>query len=286
MKKIISFIAVFILMALCPVLGSADDLIPAQKNFRSSIMQFLKEEGFSPYIDESDNTLCFKKEGTLYWVGISEDSPFYVEFHRNNVSTSDADKDIALIAALQTTKKAKCVKALNNENNVSIVIEMFCHSAEEFKYIFYRSLKELDRADEMLKDDYADLSGSSGMPFSFNSADISNVKRDGAVITSYGSTIYSKDTRYLKPRINLNVTTGGRYDIYTKMYNAAGALATGSNSPSGYSYMDTVTMESGNHSYELSGWGADTDGHWGKGTYRFEFYYNGNLIGSKSFTVK
>lgn len=286
MRNIISLIAVFILIAFCPVALSADDLTTAQKNFRSSIMQFLKEEGFSPYIDESDNTLCFKKEGTLYWIGVSEDQPFYVEFHRSNVGTSDADKSAVLLAAAQTTKRVKCVKAIRNDENVSIVIEMFCHSPEEFKYIFYRSLKELEKADGMLKDEYADLSDSSDMPFSFNSAEVANVKKDGSFITGYGSNIYSSSTRYLKPRISLNVNNGGRYEIYTKMYDATGNLATGSNSPSGYSYMNTVDMESGSHTYELSGWGSDTDGKWGKGSYRFEFYYNGNLIGTKSFTVK
>lgn len=42
MRNIISLIAVFILIAFCPVALSADDLTTAQKNFRSSIMPIVR----------------------------------------------------------------------------------------------------------------------------------------------------------------------------------------------------------------------------------------------------
>ena len=45
-------------------------------------------------------------------------------------------------------------------------------------------------------------------------------------------------------------------------------------------------MSEGLHTYLLSGWGSNTDGHWKEGEYRFEFYYDGSLIGKKSFSVR
>ena len=61
----------------------ADELTPEQMSFRSNIMQFLKEEGFSPTIDENDNSVMFKKEGHLHWIAIRDKNPFYVEFFRS-----------------------------------------------------------------------------------------------------------------------------------------------------------------------------------------------------------
>ena len=52
-----------VLFAACVILHSvvqAADLTPEQEKFRSNIIQFLKEEGFSPTIDEDDNSVNFK----------------------------------------------------------------------------------------------------------------------------------------------------------------------------------------------------------------------------------
>ena len=263
------------------------ELTPEQKAFRSSIMSFIREEGFSPSIDE-DNSLTFKKEGELYWIDIADSSPFYIEFHRSGLKCSDANKNLVLQSCNEANKKVRCVKAIMGETSVSLAIELFCHSAEEFKYTFYKSLKELDNAYSTIKEYYnkMDDDSTSSLPFSFSSCEVANVDTDGNIITDYEQTIYDFKTRYLKPRITVNVRTAGTYDIYVKLFTPSGTLATGSSSPSGYSYKHSVTMTSGVHSYGLSGWGSNTAGHWKEGNYRFEFYYNGTLIGKKNFSVK
>lgn len=263
------------------------ELTSEQKAFRSSIMSFIREEGFSPSIDE-DNSLTFKKEGELYWIDIADGSPFYIEFHRLGLKCSDANKNMVLQACNEANKKVRCAKAIMGENSVSIVIEIFCHSAEEFKYTFYKSLKELDNSYTKAKEYYnkMDEGSTSSLPFSFSSCEVANVDVDGNIITDYGQTIYDFKTKYLKPKITVDVNTAGTYDVYVKLFKPSGALATGNGSPSGYSYKESVTMDSGVHSYKLSGWGSNTAGHWKEGTYRYEFYYKGTLIGQKSFSVK
>ena len=284
MKKNILLMVLAVISAL-PL--ASRELTPEQKAFRSSIMSFIREEGFSPSIDE-DNSLTFKKEGELYWIDIAESSPFYIEFHRSGLKCSDANKNIVLQSCNEANKKVKCVKAIMGETSVSLVIELFCHSAEEFKYTFYKSLKELESAYSTVKGYYNKMDDDStpSLPFTYTSCEVANVDTDGNIITDYGQTIYDFKTRYLKPRITVNVKTAGTYDIYVKMFTPSGTLATGSSSPSGYSYKHSVTMTSGVHSYGLSGWGSNTAGHWKEGNYRFEFYYNGALIGKKRFSVK
>lgn len=264
----------------------ADELTPEQKAFRSSIMTFLREEGFVPSIDD-DNSLTFKKEGVLYWIDVAENSPFYAELHRIGLKCNNANSNNILQACNETNKKVKCVKAIMGEGTLAFVIEQYCHSAEDFKYTFYKNIKELDNAYSTLVDKYNQLDGeTSSMPFVITSSDVANVERNGNIITGYGKTIYDFKTKYLKPKVNVRVNSPGTYDIYVKFYTPSGELSTGTDSPSGYSWKNSVTMEQGEHFYTLSGWGSATAGHWKMGTYRIEYYYNGKLIGNKSFEVK
>lgn len=260
---------------------------PEQDTFRSSIISFLREEGFSPSIDD-DSSITFKKEGELYWIDVSESSPFYVEFHRNGFNCENANMDLVLRSCNESNKKVKCVKAFMETSSVTLAIELYCHSVEEFKYTFYKSLKELDRAYATVKEYYNNPENdlAQAMPFSFVSCEVANSDKDGKIETDYGKPIYDFSTKYLKPRITLDVKTAGTYDIYVKMYTPSGSLSTGNNSPTGYSYKYSVTMTTGTHTYALTGWGSDTAGHWKEGDYRFEFYYKDSLIGKKSFSIK
>lgn len=281
-RRILMFVACVAVV----VCARAAELTPEQKAFQNSIKTFLREEGFIPTIDE-ENSLLFKKEGKQYWLDVADASPFYIEFHRKGLGIEDADKDVVLKACNEANRRIKCVKAIMLDKSVSLVIETFCHSAEEFKYTFYTCLKELDRAYDKVMEYYSNNvnEGSSYAPFSFNSASVANVEYDGTIISGYDSTILSYKTKYLKPSITLNVKQAGTYDIYVKMYDASGSLCTGSSSPSGYSFYTSVKMTAGINTYYLSGYGNKTAGYWKAGSYRLEFYYNGTMMGQKSFRV-
>ncbi|MBR0187203.1 MAG: hypothetical protein IJQ09_01290, partial [Prevotella sp.] len=62
-------------------------------------------------------------------------------------------------------------------------------------------------------------------------------------------------------------------------------LSTGNISPSGYTYKSDVYINSYTTSVELLGWGGNNAGHWKAGKYRWEFWYNSEKIGEKSFTI-
>ena len=154
MKNRITVIALT-LLAMANLLCAAD-LTDEQKAFQTSVMQFIKEEGFSPTIDE-DNSINFKKEGVLYWIDVSEGGPYYVEFHRSGLSCETANEDYVIRACNETNRTMKCVKTIKKKSSVSVVIELFCHSAEEFKYTFYRSMKALDSGYNTVKEEYNKL---------------------------------------------------------------------------------------------------------------------------------
>lgn len=269
------------------------NLTSEQKAFQTSIMNFLKEEGFSPYIDSDDGSLSFKKEGELHWINIYEKLPFYVEFYKSGFNLNDVDTDAIVKACNYGNKTVKCAKAYMLDNSLSIVIEMFCHSAEEFKYVFYKNMKSLDEAKSKVKEYYNENPRGGGTrtttsystPFTINNVEVANGDEDGNIITSYGSTIYDYKTKYLMPRLNVTVNTAGTFEIYIKLYTPDGSMSKGSTSPEGYTYKQSISMTTDKNAYRLGGWGGKDEGHWKMGEYRFEFYYKDKLVGQKTFKV-
>lgn len=122
-------------------------------------------------------------------------------------------------------------------------------------------------------------------PFVITSIEIGNTDYDGNVINNYGSKIYGYQTKYLKPKLYVSVNTSGTYIIYHKLYKPDGTLSTGTNSPSGYSSSREVSLYSTTSYVYMYGWGSNTAGHWSAGQYRWEFWYSGEKIGEKSFTI-
>lgn len=125
-----------------------------QSRFRDNIVQFLKEEGFTPTINSDDDSVDFNKDGTVYWICVSGGNPFYVEIHRTGLDCKSADMNRVIAAVNEGNKKVKCAKAIRYDSSVAFVIEMYCHSAEEFRYVFYKSLKELDAIKNTVADYY------------------------------------------------------------------------------------------------------------------------------------
>lgn len=167
------------IMVICLVfvqMAQAEELTSAQLKFRSNIVQFLTEEGFAPSIDDEDNSINFKKEGTLHWISIEDSKPFYIEFHRSGLNSEDANRNVVIEAVNEANRVVRCAKAMLNKSSVSIAIEMYCHSAEEFRYVFYKSLAALEESEKKLQDYYNEHT---------NVSSASNAKAAGSLSTLF-----------------------------------------------------------------------------------------------------
>lgn len=125
----------------------------------------------------------------------------------------------------------------------------------------------------------------SPLPFKVTNVVICNVDYSGKIITDYDFEIKSAKSQYLKPKLTIEATTEGTYDIYVKAYNATGNLVTGSTSPDRYSYKDSVSINNRTKEYSLTGWGSSNSGFWKTGKCRFEFYYDDRYLFTKEFFV-
>lgn len=282
MKKII-FTLLIVLQAIAVL--AQDDITVEGKHFRSDIMQFLREEGFTPSIDDEEHDLRFKKEGKLYWMYFYNSSPIYVQFYKVGENTKSYD-EVKVLKAVNKANVNGVAKAYRtSQGSTYFLTEAYFHSSEEFKYVFYKYLNALDDTRQTFIDALDNNGeGSSNKPFSIYACDVANVKNDGTVISDYGKSIYSSSSRYIKSKIDVNTNIEGSYDIYIKFITPTG-MSSGTGSPSGYSFKQTIDLKKSQTSYILSGWGSDNAGHWTAGSYRMEFYYQGDLLYTKDFTV-
>lgn len=152
----------------------ADELTPEQKKFRSNLYQFLREEGFSPSIDPEDNSVTFKEDGELFWIQVGDANPYYVEFHKSGFKCNDADVDVVGKAVNEGNLKVRCAKAIFTGKTISLVVEMYCHSPEEFRYIFYKSKQELLELEKTVKEYYDEHESLNNMTQTVSSKSVMN----------------------------------------------------------------------------------------------------------------
>lgn len=186
----------------------AEELGITQKKFRASLQEFLKEEGFVPIIEDGDNNLYFKKEGTLYWISFGGTSPTYIELHRSGLKCEDTDNSLVLQAVNAANRKVRSAKAMFNDTSVTFAIEMYCHSPEEFKYIFYKCLNELENIKESVTEYYnGENSTITNTGSTSNSSDVSKF------FPIYGLTLGKSTTRDMKAKGHVvkTVDSGGQY---------------------------------------------------------------------------
>lgn len=155
-----------IILFLPSLIGRAEEMSYEAKTFRSNIQTFLREEGFAPTVD-NDGSLCFKKEGTAYWIDVIGDKPFYVTFHREPLGTDNAPELAVLEAINEVNTNIRAIKCCYMNDHVSFAIESYCYVAEDFKYVFYSYLGILEASNDLVKEAYSKYDSSSSNSSSY-----------------------------------------------------------------------------------------------------------------------
>lgn len=146
-----------------------------------------------------------------------------------------------------------------------------------------KTLSDYSKIRKELSDIKSDLK--SLMPFVITEVQIGNVYKGSAVETDYGKSIYSVNTMYLSPKICYRGFYRGSYFLKTKWYRPDGSLSRGDSSPSDSSQADNYFLSEGRGTTILTGWGNEDKGHWGKGDYRFEIWYENRCVFLKHFKI-
>lgn len=154
MKKIMLF--VMLLLATMPLV--AEELTQEEKRFRSQIQSYIRDEGYSPYID-TDETVTFKYEGDTYWVVVEEyKNGFYVTFNMS-LGMEDANVRDALIAADETMSELKFLRIYRTSSKKSLMIQVagYYTSINQFKEMFSSMLYIVSEGEQRLQDKYSEM---------------------------------------------------------------------------------------------------------------------------------
>ena len=143
MKRIM-FIAICILLGAMKMSAQSREITPEQLDFRNQIQQFLKEEGYVPSVDEEDNSLVWKKEGTAYWLYVEAGpDPFYIEIHKGGFDL-EGDKKLFYESCNYANLNQRCSKASVGNSSIIFTSELWCSSIDHFRKVFNKYISCLD----------------------------------------------------------------------------------------------------------------------------------------------
>lgn len=111
-----------------------------------------------------------------------------------------------------------------------------------------------------------------------------NVDKESTIINDYGTDMYASEIKYFKPKVFYKglADTDKNITLYVKILKDDGSVMSGADSPEGYTFKNDIKIEPGSGKFIiLSGWGNNNGGSYSAGQYKYEIWYNGNIIFQK-----
>lgn len=121
---------------------------------------------------------------------------------------------------------------------------------------------------------------------SITSVEFGSVDYDGNLEVDYGSPLYKKDVRYVKPRITYNSGQEQKKTVYYKFFWPGGGLIHNDDDPEGYTSKQDVAFKLGRNSFTAYGRGYRDPGNYTPGVYKFEVWIDGKCSYSTTFEIK
>lgn len=123
---------------------------------------------------------------------------------------------------------------------------------------------------------------------SISSVSFANTDKNGNIINDYGQTLYDGKVQYLKPKIYYY----GKYSsnqeaiLYIRYFKSSGDLVSGTTSPLGFSYKETITIKPGANNLTLTGFGNESATNYTEGTCKVEIWIDGEKLYDTSVNIK
>lgn len=287
----------------------AGDLTPVQEKAQRSLYAYLMKEKFDPSVDPSDNSVCFRRAGVLYWITFAEDSPILYTFHRKAFKVgNDANsykRTPAIIAANEVNCSHKTVKLTVEEKKVEISIQVYASKTEDFTSVFSSYFKRFEDIDTGFKTAYKtalkaerdaaeriEQEARKNIPPSILRDYVANVSfrlldENGNEKSAYDQPLRSFNARYIQARIEftpwkdkdadfkiqLKVTKPDGNPIFlpNKKVTAEGDI--------------TIAKSRKNQMIEIDQFGSSKEGFWKAGEYKVEVIESGDVIYTTSFNI-
>lgn len=286
----------------------AGDLTPAQEKAQRALYAYLDKNKYNPEVD-TDNSVCFRVGGILYWINIDEESPMLYTFHRKGFKVGTEESSFkrrpAIMATNEVNSKHNIVKLTVEEKKVEVIMQVYAAKTEDFTAVFNNYLKCFDKVDEDFKKAYstalraekdaadrAEQEVRKNLPPSVLKGRVVGISfrlldADGREKTAYDQPLRSFNARYIQARIEFNpwkekdadfklqlkVTRPDGNPIYLpgKKVTAEGDV--------------TIQKSKKNQMIEINQFGTNQEGFWKAGEYKVELLEGGYVIYTTTFNI-
>lgn len=286
----------------------AGDLTPAQEKAQRALYAYLDKNKYNPEVD-TDNSVCFRVGGILYWINIDEESPMLYTFHRKGFKVGTEESSFkrrpAIMAANEVNSKHNIVKLTVEEKKVEVIMQVYAEKTEDFTAVFNKYLKCFDKVDEDFKKAYstalraekdaadrAEQEARKNLPPSVLKDRVVGISfrlldADGKEKSAYDQPLRSFNARYIQARIEFNpwkekdadfklqlkVTRPDGNPIYLpgKKVTAEGNV--------------TIQKSKKNQMIEINQFGTNKEGFWKAGEYKVELLEGGDVIYTTTFNI-
>lgn len=289
--------------------ASAGDLTPAQKDAQLKLYNYLQKKKYEPSVDTSDNSVCFRREGVLYWITFDENSPILYTFHRKAFKVGADEMSYkripSIIAANEVNRKHKTVKLTVEDKKVEIAIQVYAAKTEDFTAVFSSYFSRFEDVDTDFKNEYQtalkaeresmnrlEEEARKDLPPSVLTDKIVNMSfrlldADGVEKTAYDQPLRSFNARYIQARIEFAPWREKAQDFDLQLRvtrpNGKPICMPGKKVTSEM----TVTLEKSkkNQMIELGQFGSPKEGFWKAGEYKVEVIESGDVIYTTTFNI-
>lgn len=304
---------IFCLLMLCAVQTFADNLTPAQEKAQRALYAFLQKAKYDPSVDTSDNSVCFRRNGVLYWVNFNEESPILYTFHRNGfkvgTDSNTYERTPAIVAANEVNSKHKTVKLSVLPKKVDIAIQVYASTPEEFTAVFNSYFKCFDnvyddfrkayktaleeqkeneqRMEQKIEEEAQKYISPSDLRGKVKNIAFRLVDANGNETTAYDQPLRSYNARFLQTRLEFYPwqEDDDQFTIHIRIFGPNGKTVY----PRGkdFSSESTFTLRKSKktQTVEVGKIGADKQGAWKAGEYKVEVTEGGDVIYTTTFNM-
>ena len=289
--------------------ASAGDLTPAQKDAQLKLYNYLQKKKYEPSVDTSDNSVCFRREGVLYWITFDEHSPILYTFHRKAFKVGADEMSYkripSIIAANEVNRKHKTVKLTVEDKKVEIAIQVYAAKTEDFTAVFSSYFSRFEDVDTDFKNEYQtalkaeresmnrlEEEARKDLPPSVLTDKIVNMSfrlldADGVEKTPYDQPLRSFNARYIQARIEFAPwrEKAQDFDLQLRVTRPNGKTICMPGKKVTSEMNITLEKSKKNQMIELGQFGSPKEGFWKAGEYKVEVIESGDVIYTTTFNI-
>lgn len=286
----------------------AGDLTPAQEKAQRALYAYLDRNKYNPEVD-TDNSVCFRVGGILYWINIDEESPILYTFHRKGFKVGTEESSYkrrpAIHATNEVNSKHKAVKLTVAEKKVDVIMQVYAAKPEDFFGVFDKYLKCFDKVDEDFKKAYstalraekdaadkAEQEARKNLPPSVLRGHIVGMSfrlldAEGNEKSAYDQPLRSFNARYIQARIEFDPWKDKDADFQLKLKitrpNGNPIYLPGKKVSAEADV--TILKSKKNQMIEIDSFGSNKEGFWKAGEYKVELMEGGDVIYTTTFNI-